>query len=205
MAKGGPRRRSRPFVPDVGPRKYPIERGLGAVRLGDGLREPEDAGRGLTLRGPEAVEVQPPLPIEDEGPPFLRPGPGHHRARRERLDPGLEGGKRLAGGLRPGAARHFGERETGVPGPRRLAREGGRDRHLRRRPGPAVELRGERAEVPVDVREAALPEELVEEPDGHASPPRNIRSSPCTRDAFGRSNQTPRSIPAAGSMPRTKR
>ena len=204
MAKGGPRRRSRPVVPGVGPRKEPIERGLGTLRLGNGgLREPEEAGRGLMLRSPEALEVQPAPPVEDEGPALLRPRPGHRRARRERFDPGLESGKRFAGGFRPGPARHFGERETGVPGSRRVARERGCDRHLR--PRSAVDLRGQRAEVPVDVRDVALPEELVEEWNGHASPPRRSRSSPCTRDASGRSNQTPRPMPAAGAMPRTKR
>ena len=204
MANGGAGRRARPVIRKVGLRKEAIERGIEASRLGtDGPRQPEDAGRGLALRSPEAIEVQPAVTVENEGPALFRPQPGHHRARRERFEPGIEIRERRIPRFRPGTARDLRQGEADVPAPRPRAREGGRDGHLRS--AAAVEVRGHGSEMPVNVGDVTLADELVQTRDGHAAPPRKSRSSPCTKAAAGRSNHTPRSIPAAGSMPRTKR
>ena len=204
MAKGGAGRRTRAVVRKGGLGEEPIDRGrrIGR-RIGGGGRKPEEAGGGLALRGPEAVEVEPAVTVEDEGPAFVRPRPGHHRARRERFEPGGETREWRGACLRPAPPRDLRQGDAGVSAPRPGAREGGRDGNFR--PAPSVEVRRHRPEMPVDVRDVALAAKLVEARDGHAPSPRKSRSSPCTKEAAGRSNQTPRFIPATGSMPRTKR
>ena len=181
MANGGAGRRTRPVVRESGLRKETIERGREAGRLGDGGgRKSEDAGRGVALRGPEPFEVEPAVTVENERPALLRARPGHHRARRQRLEPGSEIRERRVSRFGPGPPRHIRQGEAGVPAPRPGARESGRDGHLR--PATAVEVRGHRPEVPIDVGDVTLAAELVEARDGHAGPPRKSRSSPCTKD-----------------------
>ena len=204
MAEGGAGRRARPVVREGARRKEAVECGLEAGRLGGGGgRKPEEARRGLVLRDPEAVEVEPAVRVENEGPALFHPRPGHHRTRRERFEPGCEVRERLVPGFRPGPTRDFGQGKADMPGSGPRAREGGRDGHLR--PVSSVEIRGQCAEMPVDVGDVAFAPKLVEARDGHASSPRKSRSRSCTTEAAGRSNQTPRAIPAAGSRPRTKR
>ena len=123
------------------------------------LRKPEEPGRDRPLRRPEALEIEPAPVVEDQrtSPGVFRSG--HHRARTERPDPGVELGEPHRARPRPLPARDVGQRDAGmsVPGP------GARERRRQRQLGSvaAVEIRNHHREVPVDVGEVALLEQLV--------------------------------------------
>ena len=192
-------------------------------------RKTTEAGRDRPLRRPEALEIEPATVVEDQ-----RTSPGvfrsaHHRARTENPDPCIEFGEPHRARPRPFPARDVGQRDAGmsVPGPRT------RERRRQRQLGSvaAIEVRDHRREVPVDVGEVALFEQLVHRrPRGdgartggsrsssrtlsgrrrssrsdHVPLPRKQSSRARRHAVDGRSKYTPRRVPAAGSMPRTKR
>ena len=211
-------------------REEPIERGIEPARLGRrSIREVEELGGDARLRRPHPLEIEPAPAVEDERAALRVFGPGDHRARIERRDPCIEVGEAHPARPGPVPARDLGQRDAGVsvPGPR----AGKRRRQRQLRPAVVVQLGDERREVPVDVRDMAPLQQDVQRlrrgggpgADGsgtvarpasaargtrrfrHVPPPRKQPSSASRHSALGRSKCTPRRMPAAGSMPRTKR
>ena len=176
-----------------------------------------------------ALEIEPAPVVEDERAALRVSGPGDDRARGERPDPRFEVREPRPPGSRPVPARDLVQRDAGVsvPGPR----AGKRRRKPQLRPAAAIEPRDQRREVPVDVGEMALREQIVQHRRSNRGPrvhvpgaaprrtsrrrtARRLRHGPLLRkqsssasrhSALGRSKYTPRLMPAAGSMPRTKR
>ena len=215
-------------------RKETVERGLesGGLQVRRRLRTVRKLSktrRDRPLRRPETLQIEPAPAVEDERTALLVTGPRDDGARGQHLEPRFEIREPRRPGSRPVPARDLGQRDArvSVPGPC----AGERRRERQRRPSAPVELRHERREVPVDVCEMPLREQVVRHRclgDGprvadsgavpgpmagrrgarrrrHAPLLRKQSSSASRHSAAGRSKCTPRPVPAAGSMPRTKR
>ena len=102
------------------------------------------------------------------------------------------------------AAGYFLEIDADVPFPRVPARQ-------RRGQGNvsiliAGEFGDQRRQVPVDFADMGLPVQLFDGGGERHDPPPRMKSSSASMHSFeGRSNQTPRDMPAAGSIPRRNR
>ena len=203
------RRSGRSPLPVIGRRigKESVERRVESGRFGHvRLCEPAQPACDRLFRAPETREIQPTPPVEHERTRVLVSGAGDRGARLQRAFPRRRIRERRPIRGRPVPPGDVRQAQTDVPCAGRLAGERPGQRQFRA--AASVEFRDQPPEMDVDVGEMAPFPQAVQHGGAmrHYAPlPRKQSSSARRHAAEGRSPYTPRLMPAAGSMPRTKR
>ena len=158
---------------------------------------------------PHTIEIEPARSVQYERPACRGLLPGDGLACREPHEPGFKLGQHQVrrvglGSGRPLAAGDLFQIDAGMSLPGVPAR----NRRGQRRFSIvfARKFRDHSRQMPIDFTDVALPEQRFNGGRERHDPPPLMNSSSASIHFFaGRSNQTPRAMPAAGSMPRRKR